>query len=139
MATAFLFFNSLTFQHLLLLTRVQLRAALCRFWDATSWRAPRSGTRNASGRSLRNLPWCARKRRCAARPLCSCWRGVLKIQLLRSHLKAKCEQLRAKIFAFRFCLKFCEQGCLAGRKSACFPACVRLPCCRLAFKRQRKL
>ena len=49
---------------------------------------------------------CARKRRGAARPLCSCLRGLLKIQPLCLPLKAQRQTDRARIFAISFCLKF---------------------------------
>ena len=58
------------------------------------------------GRSLRDLPWCARKRRGAARPLCSCLRELVQLQRLYLPLKAQRQTDRARIFAISFCLKF---------------------------------
>ena len=61
---------------------------------------PKKWPRRAPRRSLLELPWCARKRRGAARPLCSCLRGTLKIQRLRLPLKAQRQTDRAKIFCY---------------------------------------
>ena len=98
--------------------------------DATSWRAPRSGGRRTPGRSLRDLPWCARKRRGAARPLCSCLREGLKIQLLYLPLKAQRQTDRAKIFAISFCLKFVQTRVRSSQKKRllfCLRASFVLP------------
>ena len=80
--------------------------------------------RSAPGRSLRGLPLCARKRRGAARPLCSCLRGVVNIQLLRLPLKAQRQTDRAKIFAISFCLKFVRTRVRSRQKKRMLP-CLR--------------
>jgi hypothetical protein len=50
---------------------------------------------------------CARKRRGAARPLCSCLREGRKIQILRLPLEVQRQTDRAKAFAFPFLFEIC--------------------------------
>ena len=67
---------------------------------------PKKWPRRAPRRSLLERPWCARKRRGAARPLGSSLRKGLTIQRLCLPLKAQRQTDRARIFAVSFSLKF---------------------------------
>ena len=69
-------------------------------------RAAKNEPRKRAKGSAFGIRLCARKRRGAARPLCSCLRGMIKIQRLCLPLKAQRQTDRTRIFAFRFCLKF---------------------------------
>ena len=69
---------------------------------------PKKWRKKGAKGSAFGIRLCARKRRGAAQPLCSCLRGDLKIQRLRLPLKAQRQTDRAKIFAISFCLKFVQ-------------------------------
>ena len=61
---------------------------------------PKKWRKKGAKGSAFGIRLCARKRRGAARPLCSCLREGFKIQILRLHFEFKMQTNRAKVFAF---------------------------------------